>query len=145
MLSRRDLLRVPLAAGAVWALAACTRDQPDPVDPQQVADVTAVTVALAAEQELLAAATARPADQQGDEVAVLRAHVDLLSASLTGASPSVTASTPSRVVLTPDTVRRAARSHLAALGTVSGPVARMLASVAASDLALAPTLQAAPR
>jgi hypothetical protein len=145
VLSRRDLLRVPLAAGAVWALTACTRDQPDPVDPQQVADVTAVTVALAAEQELLAAATARPADQQGDEVAVLRAHVDLLSASLTGASPSVTASTPSRVVLTPDTFRRAARSHLAALGTVSGQVARMLASVAASDLALAPTLRAAPR
>jgi hypothetical protein len=98
-----------------------------------VADVAALERALSAERELLARAT-------GSAAPVLTVHVDVLASTLQDASAVPPTSTPSDAVpapLRPEDLQAAAQAHLADLDTVTGPVARLLASVAASDLALA--------
>ena len=137
VLSRRELLALPLALGAASVLAACTGDGPETPDPQAVADVAALERALSAERELLAKAT-----DSAVAPAVLSVHVDVLASTLQNPSASPPTSTPSDAApapLRPEDLRAVAEAHLADLDTVTGPVARLLASVAASDLALAQT------
>lgn len=138
MLSRRELLALPLAVGAAALLGSCTGDEPPVVDPQLAADVASLERALEVERRLLAAATDA---SEASAVAVLGAHVDLLAAAVPGSSAATT-STPSGAAAGLDRrgLRAAAGGHLADLAAVTGPVARLLASVAASDLALAQTL-----
>lgn len=152
MLTRRELLGVPVVLGAAAWLAGCS-DEPEPaVDPQLAADHTALTDALASETALLAQA------EQEDDVAaqtVLAAHVALLRDALgittdpadpsPSGSPATSAIGPPQVAALTARLRRAGRSHLAALADVTGPVARLLASVAASDLALSASQRGAGR
>jgi hypothetical protein len=138
--TRRALLQLPLAAGAVAGLAACTDGEAPTPDPQAEADTAAVLAALETEQRMHDMATRA----QNDEVAlVLRRHVELLSASLTPAVPATPRTSagatdvPAKQARLGPVLSEAADSYLAALPSVSGSVARMLASVASSDRALA--------
>jgi hypothetical protein len=138
--SRRALLQLPLAAGAAAGLAACTSAGAPAPDPQTEADASAVLAALETEQRIHATATVA---HNGTVALVVRRHVSLLSESLRPppsgtphASGDPTGGTIGAVRLRP-MLADAADSYLAALPSVSGDVARMLASVAASDRALA--------
>jgi hypothetical protein len=140
-LTRRALLRLPLTAGAVAALGACTADGGPLPDPQVRVDVAAVQAALATERTLLSAATRLP---DAEATTVLRRHVDLLESTLPAPAPGPTprgSGAPTAGLVTEAALAAglsgAADSHLAALPDVSGAVARMLASIAASDRALA--------
>jgi len=138
-LTRRALLQLPLAAGVVGGVGACTTDGGEPTDPPDQADVTAVQNALATETQLLSDAVAL---RDPGAVTVLRRHVDLLASSLTPPpSPTAASDGPSAGPVTVATLAAglsdASDAHLAALPTVSGTVARALASIAASDRALA--------
>ena len=139
-LTRRALLQLPLAAGVVGGVGACTTDRGEPTDPPDQADVTAVQNALATETQLLSVAVAL---RDPGAVTVLRRHVDLLASSLTPPAPSPTAASdgpsagPVTVAALAAGLSDASDAHLAALPTVSGTVARALASIAASDRALA--------
>lgn len=151
VLTRRELLTVGLTLGAVGWLGACSDDPVPTVDPQLRADHEALTSALELETALLglADAVAEPVAQS-----VLTAHVSALSRTLgvsQGASPvsPSPSTTPGTTASTRTELARQLRtvggSHLAALPDVTGPVARLLASVGASDLALATALRIGSR
>ncbi|HVQ87618.1 MAG TPA: hypothetical protein VMT88_05485 [Actinomycetes bacterium] len=161
--SRRAVLLSPaLAAGSIVtaaALAGCTDEAPPvAIDPDRVA----LTAALVREQQLLnnAQAVARTERQSAIAAAgmqqieaVLTTHVETLTATLGGStpSPSTTLTTPE---LTPQELTaqelarasdRVAQEHTRALRTVGDEPARLLASLAASDAALASFLRFAQR
>jgi hypothetical protein len=169
MLGRRSLLRIAATLPVVvcaWPLAGCTSDSPEPADP----DRESVEAALAAEEALAAAIASWPA-ASSYQTALVAAHTAVLRETLgmssapasaassspsTSATSAATSSTSSATTVSTtgsttgsttsrsDVVRAAndtERSHLRALTSVSAAVSPLLASLAASDAALAESLQ----
>jgi len=153
-LSRRAVLLTPLALAAGSSLAACSDSPPEPapVDP----DRQALAAALDEEMTLQAMAHAwapvsSAANPSAQVVAtLLDVHVATLARTLSvatsspppSASAAPTGSGPSEAppVTTADlahAAERAAGQHIRASRTVSPAAAQLMASLAASDSALA--------
>ncbi len=165
-LSRRSVLATGLGVATAGALAACTAGSsstpPGPTSgPRPGADETARRAAAATERVVAQLATAIATRYAADKAFAARcqdaatAHTAHSSALLEGlpAGPSTTSSplatgapgigstAPTAAANLVQTQTIAATSHLGAMDQVSGGLARLLASVAASDLAFASVLR----
>jgi len=155
---RRTVLLAPLVVVTGHLLGGCT-DKTIPVarnDPDREAVGSALTVETGLLQ--LAAQWSDAGDFVANPqtvVAVLTTHVDVLSKALgttigagssAAASPSSGSSSSAMPRATAATLQiragQAARSHTRALLSISGPAAQLLASIAASDIAVADSLRA---
>lgn len=155
--ARRRVLLGAAAAPLMLVATGCT-DEPAPqvvVDP----DREALEAAYGVEDQLgrlLTQWTSSPDEARTRADAVIGQHLDALSASLggvLGGEPLPTASPPesdpaaspdASTATTTDLVRAlddAADAHSRALRTASAPISPLLASIAASDAALAASLR----
>jgi hypothetical protein len=154
---RRTVLLAPLAAVTGYLLVGCTdaATSPAPSDPEREALMNALN------QEADLRQLASRWFEAGNTVvnpqtvaAVLTTHVDTLARTLrataspvtsTPVVPSTAASPADAPPVTADTLAtaafRTARSHRRTLMTFSAPAAQLLASIAASDVALATSLR----
>lgn len=146
-LPRRALLRVAgtgVSAGLVLAVTGCTeKAAPPPPDP----DRSALEDALAVEEQLRDVAAALPPDGRYafalDAVGIVDAHLEVLRSALGESTPSSSGS-PSPSTAPPvdladllSATDAAVDSHTSALRQASPVVSPLLASLAASDAALA--------
>jgi hypothetical protein len=152
-LPRRAVLRVAGAAvptGLLLAVAGCTgQASPPPEDP----DRSALEDALAVEEQLRDVVVALPPEQQRAVVAVavdtVEAHLDVLRSSLGDATPSPSVSfspsagPPVGLVDLLAATDAAVDSHTVALRQASPAISPLLASLAASDAALAALVRGA--
>lgn len=143
MLLPRALVAPLLALVAGAALVGCSSEPTATVDPQLQTDHDALTTALEVERDLLPLVSPDDVPEPPDgAAAAVAAHVAALATAVGSPSPSGSPATSSPTTEMPArdlaaSAAAAARSHLASVPDVTGPVARLLASVAASDLALA--------
>ena len=145
MTRRRVLLGAAVSPLLVVATA-CTEDPPPTVAPDP--DREALQAAYLTEDELRSALTgwaSSRADAKAAAVGVVDQHLQVLSTSLGGA-PSLesTASASNPAETTATVIRRldaAADEHSKALRTSGAQVGPLLASIAASDAALAASLR----
>lgn len=155
-LDRRALLRAMGAGvpvGMLVSVSGCRAQAPPPApDP----DRTALQRALAVEEQLAVAVTGLPPDRHQDltatAVEVIEAHVQVLRSTLGTAPPAVSPSTsPSADPPPPSTglddvltaAGAAADSHTRELRRASASISPLLASLAASDAALAALVRGA--
>ncbi len=152
--SRRAFVLTPVAAAgsilASWLVTGCTDEpSPTPVDPDRMA----LLAALEREQDLLA----QSLSWEGDAVPaaevrrVLQIHVDRLASTVGTTvtptpteSPTPTDSSTATVLSTSELAReadRAADGHTQLLASAGVEPAQLLASLAASDAALAAYLR----
>jgi hypothetical protein len=148
--SRRSVLIAPLGAVAVL-LVGCrsSTEEPAPVDPDRVS----LTAALEREESLLQLTAGWRGTTDlltpAAAMAMVTAHIDALKQTL-GGGPTPTASvtpTQDNPPASSDRQLAAAASdtalaHRRALMTTGGPTARLLASLSASDAALARAVRA---
>ena len=142
-LPRRAVLRVAgtgVPAGLLLALAGCTEEAPSPPpDP----DRAAMENALAVEERLRDVVAALPPDPQraAEAVGVVGVHLEVLRTALGESTPSPSASPsttpPADLVDLLEAADAAVDSHTAALRQASPAISPLLASLAASDAALA--------
>ena len=150
--TRRRVLLGAVGGSLLLSTGACTDDPPvePPIDPDRVALEAALELEAAALVSLQgwSASAGDRAVTQADALAVVSAHVTALGAAL-GTTPSAspspsdsyelvpTLSTGQAVALLDD----AASDHTRSLRTASAPISPLLASVAASDAALAAAIR----
>jgi hypothetical protein len=152
-LPRRALLRVAgtaVPAGLLLTVAGCTEEaSPPPPDP----DRSALENALAVEEQLREVVTALPPEWQGavaaEAVVVVEAHLDVLRSALGESTPSPSGSSSPSMAPPADLVDvlaatdAAVDSHTSALRQASAAISPLLASLAASDAALAALVRGA--
>ncbi|WP_234327295.1 ferritin-like domain-containing protein [Streptomyces sp. NRRL WC-3742] len=147
--SRRTLLALGLLT-SLTALTACTGTDdpsspaatPDPDAPVRRRAVAATDAVLAAYDTALAAPGQQAALLQQLRAETIRHRAALAEGLPAAASPTATTASASPTAAPPGTPagtpaaeeRRAAQAHLADLAAATGPLARLLASVAASRL-----------
>ena len=153
-LPRRALLRVAgtgVPAGLLLAVAGCTEEEASPPPPDP--DRSALENALAVEEQLRDVVSALPPDRQGavaaEAVGVVGAHLEVLRSALgestpsPSGSPSPSTASPTDLVEVLAATDVAVDSHTAALRQASSATSPLLASLAASDAALAALIRGA--
>jgi hypothetical protein len=149
---RRSVLLAPVALAAAAATAACTdtAPPPPPTDPDRVALEAAQTIeaellGLAGRWSVAATGATRLATQVTD---VLEAHLATLATTLGSTpvgTPSASTTSAEPELVTSSTLAiaaaRAAHAHTTSLRSTGGQAAQLLASIAASDSAIADALR----
>lgn len=146
-LPRRALLRLAgtgVPAGLLLTVAGCTEEtSPPPPDPDRVA----LENALVVEEQLRDVVAALPTDPQWavtlEATGVVGVHLEVLRTALGESTPSPSVSSspstgwPADLVDLLEATDAAVDSHTAALRQASPAISPLLASLAASDAALA--------
>lgn len=146
-MTRRRVLLGAAVSPLLFVATACTEDPPPTVAPDP--DRDALQAAYVTEDQLRSALTSWAAPRGDDKAAavgIVDQHLEVLSTSLGGASsPERTSSASAGPAETTATVIRrldaAADEHSKALRTSSAQIGPLLASIAASDAALAASLR----
>ena len=146
-MTRRRVLLGATVSPLLLVATACTEDPPPTVAPDP--DREALQAAYVTEDELRSALTNWAAPRAADKAAavgIVDQHLEVLGTSLGGASsPERTASASAGPAETTATVIRrldaAADEHSKALRTSGAQIGPLLASIAASDAALAASLR----
>ena len=147
--TRRRVLMGAATAPVLLLATACTEEPVAPVAPDP--DRDALQAAFDIEGGLLAALSSWTAPSGDDKTAVLQvieSHIDALRTSLGSQQSSGSASPSSPAESTVSVTRMldaAADEHSRALRTASPPISPLLASIAASDAALAASLRGSSR